>query len=168
MIINIWCRGWEWNRFELLSYKGEKTFYKSNNFNQNLIMKFPNCIPLLASSARPGKGITMVSVSTVQPSLNQEFLCTLKQQMSLYILNIKDNIYNMKVYLNDDNTHVDSRPHKNILWGLKAHSGMHKKGSCISFSRAKAHRYNSPTHSLIFQGLGFQANWVRLVGLLDS
>ena len=74
----------------------------------------------------------------------------------------------MTVYLNHDKTHVDLQPHNNILLGLKAHCGMHKKGSCISFSRAKAHRYNSPTHSLIFQGLGFQANWVRLVGLFDS
>ena len=73
-----------------------------------------------------------------------------------------------ELYLNDDKTHVDLEPHNGILWGLKAHCGMHKKGSCISFSRAKAHRYNSPTHSLIFQGLGFQANWFRLVGLFDS
>ena len=29
----------------------------------------------------------------------------------------------MKVYLNDDKTHVDSRPHNDILWGLKAHCG---------------------------------------------
>ena len=26
----------------------------------------------------------------------------------------------MKVYLNDDKTHVDSQPHNDILWGLKA------------------------------------------------
>ena len=30
----------------------------------------------------------------------------------------------MKVYLNDDKTHVDPRPHSDILWGLKAHCDM--------------------------------------------
>ena len=28
----------------------------------------------------------------------------------------------MKVYPNDDKTHVDPRPHNDILWGLKSHS----------------------------------------------
>ena len=27
----------------------------------------------------------------------------------------------MKVYMNDDKTHVDPWSHKDILWGLKAH-----------------------------------------------
>ena len=30
----------------------------------------------------------------------------------------------MKVYLNDDKTHVDPQPHNDILWGLKAHCDM--------------------------------------------
>ena len=29
----------------------------------------------------------------------------------------------MKIYLNDDKTHVDPRPHNDILLGLKAHYG---------------------------------------------
>ena len=36
---------------------------------------------------------TMVSVSTVQPSLNQEFLCTLKCLCTLYIKKRKEGIY---------------------------------------------------------------------------
>ena len=27
----------------------------------------------------------------------------------------------MKVYMNDDETHVNPQPHNDILWGLKAH-----------------------------------------------
>ena len=29
-------------------------------------------------------------------------------------------------YLNDDKTHVDPRPHNDILWGLKAHCGTYQ------------------------------------------
>ena len=36
----------------------------------------------------------------------------------------------MKVYLNDDKTHVDPRPHNDILWGLKAHCGRFWEVSC--------------------------------------
>ena len=33
----------------------------------------------------------------------------------------------MKIYLNDDKTHVDPQPHNDILWGLKAYCGkLHK------------------------------------------
>ena len=37
----------------------------------------------------------------------------------------------MKLYLNDDKTHVDPRPHNGILWGLKAHCAYKNMGQRI-------------------------------------
>ena len=73
--------------------------------------------------------ITIVSVSTVQPSLNQEFLCieifffkifvhfkwkTAKQRPILY-----EN-WCLKANLNDEKAFVDQWLLYDILWGLKA------------------------------------------------
>ena len=46
--------------------------------------------------------------------------------MSLYNLNEETQrrgLFHMKIYLNDDKTHVDPRPHNDILLGLNAHCG---------------------------------------------
>ena len=82
----------------------------------------------------------MVSVRTVQHSINLEFLCTYKSlKMFLYTLfkkkwNLQIFIYKklcMKLYLNDEKAHVDPCSHHDIFWGLKALCDMLKYDGTI-------------------------------------